>query len=240
MKMKYFALLMLSCFIAALGINNLRQVSGAQNKPNSPEAREELYRVDPADPRQRSRPDSGDEAGGNFARDAVESDSRGGGVPRGYSAGPHHQRARGRGPARRGVLERGHRHVDLCERVPADPPRDEEGHPQPDAAHKKLGGERGVDETHARHGREAGRRLLHLRNRQEPGGLRGAARLPGATEGRDGLPLRQPVARKPGHRAQTDSIRREQGARVGAIRIDRLLYFLYTALPGVGMLLRYI
>ena len=44
MKMKYFALLMLSCFIAALGINNLRQVSGAQNKPISPEAREELYR----------------------------------------------------------------------------------------------------------------------------------------------------------------------------------------------------
>ena len=44
MKMKYFALILLSCFIAALGINNLRQVSGAQNKPNSPEAREELYR----------------------------------------------------------------------------------------------------------------------------------------------------------------------------------------------------
>ncbi len=44
MKMKYFALLMLSCFIAALGINNLRQVSGAQTKPISPEAREELYR----------------------------------------------------------------------------------------------------------------------------------------------------------------------------------------------------
>ncbi len=44
MKMKFLALFVLSCAIAVISIVNLRSVSGAQAKPDSPEAREELYR----------------------------------------------------------------------------------------------------------------------------------------------------------------------------------------------------
>ena len=79
------------------------------------------------------------------AGDVVEGDVRGTGVPGGHSARPHHQRAGGRGVARRGFFQRGHRHADLRERVSADSPRDEEGHPQPDAADEEFGGECGFE-----------------------------------------------------------------------------------------------
>ena len=38
------------------------------------------------------------------------------------AARPHHRRPRRGGPARRGVLQRGHRHADPRQRVPGDPP----------------------------------------------------------------------------------------------------------------------
>ena len=44
MKIKFLALIVLSCAIAVIGIVNSRSASGAQTKPDSPEAREELYR----------------------------------------------------------------------------------------------------------------------------------------------------------------------------------------------------
>lgn len=44
--------------------------------------------------------------------------------------------------------------------------------------------------------------------------MRGAARLSRAKKRRAGVPLRQRVARKSGHRTQTDSVRRKQGAGI--------------------------
>ena len=63
--------------------------------------------------------------------------------------------------------------------------------------------------------REEPWRLLHLRDRQEPGGLCCAARVSRGEPGRAGAPVRQLLARESGHRAQAASVRREPGPRTG-------------------------
>jgi hypothetical protein len=63
--------------------------------------------------------------------------------------------------------------------------------------------------------RTAARRRLHLRHRQEPGGMRGAARLPRDGTRGAGLSLRERGAREPGDRPPADSIRRESRPRDG-------------------------
>ena len=56
-------------------------------------------------------------------RPALEGAPRGGGLPGGRAPRARDQRPGRRGPAGRGLLERGHRHPGLRQRVPADPPR---------------------------------------------------------------------------------------------------------------------
>ena len=90
----------------------------------------------------------------------VEGAARGGGVPRRGSAGARHQRQGGRGPPGRGLLQRGHRHPRLRERLPPDPAGPQAGRAQPPAAHPGLRGERGAPAALPGRHREAARRLL--------------------------------------------------------------------------------
>ena len=53
-------------------------------------------------------------------------------------------------------------------------------------------------------------------------------------ERRTGLPLRQPFARKSGHRPETDSIRRKQSARTGPERINHLSTQAFTYFQSKG------
>ena len=63
-------------------------------------------------------------APGGFARGNVfQGPARGCRLRRGRAARPHCQRPRGRRAARRSVLQRGHRHADLRQRIRTDPAR---------------------------------------------------------------------------------------------------------------------
>ncbi len=109
------------------------------------------------------------------ARQRLEGAVRRGSLPRRRAARAHHQRPRRRGPAGGSVLERGHRHADLRQRVPADPAGQEEGRARHPCAHPEGHRGRRARAAQPRQHREVDRRFLHLRDRQEPGGLRGAA-----------------------------------------------------------------
>ena len=80
----------------------------------------------------------------------LEGAPRGGRLPGGRAARARDQRHGRRGAAGRGLLERGHRHPRLRERVPADPPRAQARRAQHPAAHPGLGGERGAAAAHRR------------------------------------------------------------------------------------------
>ncbi len=84
------------------------------------------------------------------------------------------------GPARRGVLQPRPRHADLRQRVRAHPARQEEGRAGDPDAHPGGRRSRGAREADEGDDREEPRRLLHLRNRQEPRGVRRPARVPRA------------------------------------------------------------
>ncbi len=78
--------------------------------------------------------------------------------------------------------------------------------------------------------------FLHFRDGQEPRGLRRPAST-GPDQGRAGLPLRQPLAREPGHRPQTHRLCRIQGARTGHDRTDHPLHPGLHLFPVQGRLL---
>ena len=134
------------------------------------------------------------------------------------AARPCHQRLCGGGPAGGGLYQRRRGHADLRQRIPADPPRPQEGHPQHPQSHQGLGRQRGIGQTHPLDHRETTGRLLHVRDRQKPGRLRRLAPLSRTRQRRTRLPLCQRGSRKPGHRPQAHSIRREQGPRDGPHR----------------------
>ena len=122
-----------------------------------------------------------------------------------------------RGAARRGVLQRGPRHADPRQRVPADPPGQEEGrarHPDADPA---GGRGRRAGQAHPRRrssGASADYFIFEID--KNPVACVALHVYPEHEPGRAGLPLRQLRAREPGHRPQADPVRREARARAAA------------------------